>query len=46
MFFNALISSLGKGVNTEKMEFVGDDCSGQSIFVEKNLQKDLLVRSA
>lgn len=41
-----LISDLGKGVNTEKMELVGDDCLGQSISIEKNLQKDLLTQSA
>lgn len=41
-----LVSDLGKGVNTEKMELVGDGCLGQSIFIEKNLQKGLLVHSA
>ena len=41
-----LTSDLGKGVNIEKMELVRDDHLGQSIFIAKNLQKDLLIQSA
>lgn len=41
-----LISDLGKGVNIEKIELVQDHHLGQSIFIVKNLQKDLLIQSS
>lgn len=41
-----LVSELGKGLNTEKIEFMDDNCLVQSIFIMRNVQKDLLIQSA